>query len=58
MAKTEKQKELDNLLQKTKEYLEELKKYPYKDISEYSRVVQAVKQFSDYGIWEEYDEES
>lgn len=55
MAK-KKKPNLEELRKKAKEFLKEIKSYPHKDISEYTRLVDSLESFIDYGVWEEEDE--
>lgn len=48
----------DFVKEKTERYLEYLRAwYPHKEISEYTRLVDALETFIAYGCWESEDEE-
>lgn len=54
---TNKEKILKDLKEKTETIRTELMAYPEKDISEYTRLMDALDNFLKYGIWEDYSDE-
>lgn len=51
-----KKSNLKEIREKTKEFLKEVKSYPHKDISEYTRLVDSLETFINYGAWEEEED--